>query len=542
MSPPPAAAAASATDVQTVQEEGVPSIAVTNRAMTKLVVALTFLALAHGVRFGTFTASGPDSYGYVSQADLWLKGTLIIAQPLHDEFSWRWANMALSPLGYVPGEIGGTMVPIYSPGLPLLMAAFKALGGEPAVYLVVPLLGALAVWLTYRLGLKFGDGYVAALASVALLVSPIFLSRLVWPMSDVPAMAWWLAAIVLAAEPSMARTSLAGGAAAAAILTRPNLLPLALLVGLFILMRRRSTGARLSHAAVFTLAMLPGPIAVAVINNHLYGSPFTSGYGPVDTIYATRYFFTNLLQYPTWIVTQTPFILLALAAPFLLRRAGRREVSHLSVFGLIFFAGVLLLYLWYTPFEDPEYLRFLLPGYPLMLAAAAAAFDQLAPTAPRRRRTAFAAVALIVVVYGVWHGRSAFRTRGYEARYRAAAQIAATLPENAVFLSNLHSGSLRYYAHRLTLRFEWLAPDVFVTALEQLRNSGRPVFVVLDGGEREAFRARYAPVADVSWLDRPPTLIAAKRVFFYQLWPPADDRATVLRLLQEKGLSQASSP
>jgi hypothetical protein len=26
----------------------------------------------------------------------------------------------------------------------------------------VPLLGALAVWLTYRLGLKLGDGYAAA--------------------------------------------------------------------------------------------------------------------------------------------------------------------------------------------------------------------------------------------------------------------------------------------------------------------------------------------------------------------------------------------
>jgi hypothetical protein len=88
--------------------------------MTKLAIALAFLAFAHGVRFGTFTASGSDSYCYVSQADLWLKGTLIIDQPLHDEFSWRWANMTLAPLGYIPGQIGGTMVPIYSPGLPLI--------------------------------------------------------------------------------------------------------------------------------------------------------------------------------------------------------------------------------------------------------------------------------------------------------------------------------------------------------------------------------------------------------------------------------------
>ena len=509
-------------------------MAVTSRAMTKVAIALALLALAHGVRFGTFTASGADSYGYVSEADLWLKGTLIIDQPLHDELVWRSANWTLTPLAYRPGDIGGTMVPIVSPGLPLLMAAFKAVGGENAVYWVVPLLGALAVWLTYRLGLKLGDGYVAALASAALLVSPIFLTRLVWPMSDVPAMAWWLTAIVLATEPSPARTALAGVAAAAAILTRPNLLPLAFLVGALVLMRSASARTGVSRAAVFTVAMLPGPIAVAVINNHLYGSPFASGYGTVDAIYAGRNVLTNLVRYPTWLVeAQTPFILLAFAAPFLLRRAGRLSASRLSLFAPIFFAGVLLLYLWYTPYEDPEFLRFLLPAYPLLLAAAAAAFDALVPAVPRPRATAFAAVALILTAWGIWQGQQAFLTRGYEARYRAAARMAAALPENALFLSNLHSGSLRYYAQRLTLRFEWLEPDVYVTALEQVRKSGRPLFAVLDESEREAFRARYASVSDLSWLDEPPALIAAKRVFFYQLWPPPDDRARVLQLLKK---------
>jgi hypothetical protein len=347
---------------------------------TRLAIALAVLAFAHGVRFGTFTASGADSYGYVSEADLWLKGMLIIPQPSHDEFSWRWSNWTLAPLGYRPGEVGGTMVPVYSPGLPLLMAAFKAVGGETALYLVVPLLGALAVWLTYRLGLKFGDGHVALLASVALLVSPIFLSRIVWPMSDVPAMALWLTAVILATEPSPGRTAFAGAAAAAAILTRPNLVPLALLVGVLILMRAADIRIGVRRAALFIVAMLPGPIVVAVFNNHLYGSPLASGYGTVDTIYAGRYFVTNLVRYPTWLVeTQTPFIVLVFVAPFLLYRAGRRAASRLSVFAMTFSAGVFLLYVWYTPYEDREYLRFLLPAYPLMLAAAAAGFDVVAP-------------------------------------------------------------------------------------------------------------------------------------------------------------------
>lgn len=499
--------------------------------MTTVAIALAAIAFAHGVRFGTFTASGSDSYGYVSEADLWLNGTLVIKQPLHDEFSasWRWANMTLAPVGYRPGEAGGTMVPTYPPGLPLSMAAFKAVGGDNAVYLVVPLLGALAIWLTYCLGLRLGDSYVAALASLTLLVSPIFLSRLVWPMSDVPAMAWWLAAVVLATEPSMARTALAGAAVAAAILTRPNLFPLAVLPGVLIVMRTASVRSRLGRVAVFTLAMLPGPIAVAIIDNHLYGSPLASGYGTADTIYAGRYFAANLVHYPQWLVVQqTPFILLAFAAPFLLRRTGRLVESRLSLFALFFSAGVLLLYLWYTPYDDPEYVRFLLPAYPLLLVTAAAAFGVLAPQGGPRRATAFAAIALLLAVWGVWHGRYAFRTQRDEARYRAAAQMAATLPDNALFVSNLHSGSLRYYAKRLTVRFDWLAPDVYTQALDKLRASGRPVFVVLDEAEREPFRARYAPVADISWLDQPPTLIAAKRVFFYQMWPGEADRAAVL--------------
>jgi len=102
--------------------------------------------------------------------------------------------------------------------------------------------------------------------------------------------------------------------------------------------------------------------------------------------------------------------------------------------------------------------------------------------------------------------------------------MAAALPENTLILCNLHSGSIRYYANRMTLRFEWLAPDVYAAALEEMRKSGRPLFVVLDGSERDAFRARYSGVADLSWLDQPPTLIAAKSVFFYQLWPRASAR------------------
>ena len=46
------------------------------------------------------------------------------------------------------------------------------------------------------------------------------------------------------------------------------------------------------------------------------------------------------------------------------------------------------------------------------------------------------------------------------------------------------------------------------------------VSAVLDDWERDVFRARYAKVADLSWLDEPPLLVAARRVYFYAVLPP----------------------
>ncbi|MBI4263281.1 MAG: glycosyltransferase family 39 protein [Acidobacteria bacterium] len=486
--------------------------------MKSLAAALAVCAVALGVRFGTFVASGADSYGYVSQADLWLRGTLIVDQPLGREAPWRNAHFTLAPLGYRPGDERGTMVPTYSPGLPILMAGLKALGGERGVYLAVPLLGGLAVWLTFLLGARLGGPQAGVLAALALLASPPFLFHLMWPMSDVPAMAWWAIAIVLALGRSRWHVVTAGLAAAAAILTRPNLFLLAVPVAALIVVRETRGRDRLVSALAFTAATLPGPIAVAIINHHLYGSPFTSGYGTFATLYAGRHALDNLARYPAWLLqAQTPFILLALAAPSLLRRQGRVDAARLASWGLAFSVLVFLLYLWYTPFGDWTYLRFLLPAYPLLLAGAAAALVLVAPQRPRARALTIALTAVVLVAWGAWHGRAAFRVRGEEARYANAARLASALPANAAIICNQHSGSLRYYANRLTLRYEWLDADMYATALAYLRASGRPVYAVLDDWERDVFRSRYAAVTDLSWLDGTPLLLASKRVYFYEI-------------------------
>src|SRR5262245_21793180 len=267
------------------------------RNVRRLAIALSIVTAFLGIRYGTFAASGADSYGYVSQADLWLQRSLVVEQPLGRDAPWRDAVWTLAPLGYRPGDERGTMVPTYSPGLPMLMAAFKAIGGANAVYYVVPLLGALAVWLTFVLGARLANPAAGALAASALVVSPAFLFQLMWPMSDVPVMAWWLLAIVLALGRTPWSAAASGFAASAAILTRPNLVLLGLPVLVLAMMGHRLPRERIVRGAVCALLMAMGVLAVAAVNQRLYGSALASGYGGIDTIYAAGNLWPNLSHY-----------------------------------------------------------------------------------------------------------------------------------------------------------------------------------------------------------------------------------------------------
>lgn len=492
-----------------------PTGAPSDRHGHLIALVLAVAAVVLGLRFGTFAASGADSYGYVSQADLWLRGTLIIDEPLADEAEWRNANWTLTPLGYRPGDDRGTMVPTYSPGLPLMMAAFKAVGGANAVFYVVPLLGGLSVWLTFLLGTRLGGPEAGTIAAAALLVSPAFLFHLMWPMSDVAVSAWWLAGIVLALRGTTIGAAAAGLAAAIAILTRPNLVVLAVPLLGFVIAGGRDGRTRRIIACL--AAMVPGPVAVALFNHHLYGSALASGYGTFSTIYTSRYATANLVNYSSWLIqTQTPFVLLGCAAPLLMRRRGHIEQHRIAVACVVLVATALASYVWYTPFDNWTYLRFLLPAFPPLLATSAAVFTLSLRGLPWRRRAA-GALVVVLAAWGLWTGRAAFRVSQEESRYVAAGRFARELPENAVILCNQHSGSLRYYANRITMRFEWLDPDMYQGALDHVHRLGRPVYVVLDDWEREIFRARYAAVADLSWLDQPPLLRAARRVYFYAL-------------------------
>lgn len=498
-----------------------------DRLAAWLAAAAAAITMLVGLVKGTRVAGSADAYGYVSQALLWLKGLPVLSEPLAAVVPWPLAEWSLSPLGYRPGLEPGVIVPTYPPGLPLAMAAAAGIGGDDAVYWVVPALGAAAVWLTFLLGRRYADAGTGAAAALLVAASPVFLYQLVQPMSDVPVTACWLLALWGAAA---GRPFAAGLGAGAAVLTRPNLAPLAPLVMAAVMAHahRQSLKPRaVLHAAI--LCALPVAAAagfLAWLNTRLYGSPLASGYGAASDLFALANVPVNSARYLRWLLeTQTPFVLLALAAPFAarIRRPAGPDAAQTAQarFGLGFAALVLACYLPYSPFEEWWYLRFLLPAIPVLLVLASSVFVGLASAAPANVRVPLvvAGVGLLVWQYAATAvERSAFDLDRLESRYVAAGAFASrTLPERAVLLSVQESGPLRLYGGRTTLRFDHLDPKGLDAAVEFLDREGYGPYFVLEAWEEAQFRERFAASSKLGLLDWPPRAEVGRpvRVRFY---------------------------
>ena len=123
----------------------------------------------------------------------------------------------------------------------------------------------------------------------------------------------------------------------------------------------------------------------------------------------------------------------------------------------------------------------------------------------------------MAVAFFAWHGvrsavdRSAFDLGRGERRYVDVARFVASHTDpDAVILSLQHSGSLRLYADRLTLRYDVLDPLWLDRVVAYLQSIGRRPYFVLDGGEVEAFRQRFGAVSRAGALDWPPLATLAR--------------------------------
>ena len=380
--------------------------------------------------------------------------------------------------------------PTVAPGLPLLMT-FAGLFSAGGPYLVVPLCSAALVVSTFHLGRRlFGTGTALA-ASALVACSPVVVFESLVVMADVPAAAMWMGALAVAS--GTPRAALASGIlTGVAILIRPNLLPLALFPWLMSIVRCETARSAATRTGLFAAGSLPAAWFIGWVNQRLYGSPFSSGYGDLGAAFAVNHAAANLRLYAGWWLESQG----ALGFLFLLalwrRRTRAREC--LVLVGYAVCAG--LMYVFYLPFDQWWDPRFLIPAIPVVFLLAADAVDWAAHRSPSLRVAAMAAFAVAAAIHAIafMDAKDILGNRVAEQRryLDGAVYVGRTLPPEAVVLAMQHSGSVRYYAGRLTMRWDVLDPAWLDCAVTTLRDRGVPVYALIESWEEAEFRARFS--------------------------------------------------
>lgn len=481
--------------------------------------ALAAAVLVFGIAYGARAAGGSDSYGYLSEADLWMHGWPRVVQPWIRPAPWPYRERTFLPLAYRPDtRPGGSTigVPVYAPGYPLLMAGAAAIAGRAAMFWVVPISAAALVLATFGIGCRLGSQQAGLVGAWLVTTSPIVLFMATAVMSDVPSAAAWAAASYFLLRGRVSGAAAAGLCAGLGILIRPNLVTLAAILGAWYLLRlwqeRHARGRVMREAVVYGIGVALGAGAVALINQRLYGSPFESGYGEMAGWFSAARVWPNARNYLGWLVTtQTPVVLVGFVTIALPLRAWWPAVPRRSVFAIVAaFTGVLwATYLCYLVFDAWWFLRFLLVGWPFMMVGVGAAFA----VAFRARPAVRTAAAIVVLAVGLNGVRVALqenvllRWRGEQRFPSVAAQVHRLTQPNAVIFSFAHSGSVRYYGGRVSLRYDWLLGHWLDEAIDWLAAHGTHPYLLVDAEELPAFRTKFAGQRAIAMIDRDPLFV-----------------------------------
>ncbi|MEO7132781.1 MAG: glycosyltransferase family 39 protein [Vicinamibacterales bacterium] len=443
-------------------------------------------------RFLLTTIGGADSYGYVSASHMLASGRLIDPAPIAE---WLTAPNRLaiaSPLGWAPAPDDSGIAPTFPIGASALMALFTLFGGPHAVFFVAPVMALLTLALVYRAARDWFDEEAALLAVAVLAWNPVFVTYAKQPMSDVPATAWVTLAIVLALQRRVSSALGAGLAAGAAVMTRPALLIAAATIP-FLSLRGEGRYRR------FVLSATGAAIGVSIqmtIQAKLYGSPFVTGYGAAQGAFAWAHVPINLMIFAKqmWLAFG-PIWLMGLVTGLVISPPDLRWRL------LTVFAAVMLPYLFWLPFDHWETLRFLLPGVAILSAVIAASFMTLARRMRVHQMSAVGPVFLAIVLAArsesLLRDSSQWAIQSLEARYPLAGEWAnVNTPPNSVVMANQHSGSLRWYGKRQTIRWDFVEPQRLEATVRELQSHGAAVYVALEGDEVAMFEQRFKDVID----------------------------------------------
>ena len=479
-----------------------------------LVAVTAAIALAaFGVVRGTWAVGGSDSSCYALMARSIASGRLQPSSALAADAPWPDAALTFAPGGFIPSPVKPSAAsPICAPGMPLLMAPLAMLFGRDAIFWLVPLSGAVMVMATFLIARQLAGAMAGAVAALLIASSPIVLYQVVQPMNDVLTAALWLSAI---ASILSRRAILAGLVIGAAILVRPNLAPLAIVIAMapMVLSHDRAWRSMASMAA----AALPGVFVMLYLNDALYGGPLRSGYGDASRLFSTSNIDDNLVNFGRALL-QTQYLVpvIGLAAPTLFTGAARRLAVLLIVAALM----VVGIYALYQPYPEWWYLRFLIPAMALLSILTGAVAVHVASGARIGGIVPIAAVVLAILGIRTAGDRQAFELQTLEGRYRNSAQVVTDrLPANAVMITVWQSGSMRFHADREIVMWDAMDPAWLDRAVAWLSSRGLQPYFLLERREEGEFRSRFRGRSELGALDWPARIDMNRQVRIYD---PAD--------------------
>jgi hypothetical protein len=482
--------------------------------MSTVVAIVAAIGLAaFGVVRGTWAVGGSDSSCYGLMAKAFAGGDLQPATALAMNAPWPNAAITFAPGGFIPSALHpDAAAPICAPGLSILMAPLAALFGLDAIFWLTPIAAAVLVVSAFAIARQLAGPVAGATAAILTATSPIVMYQTVQPMNDIVTASLWLAAAAC-----MRKSLLTGVLIGIAILVRPNLAPLALLFAVAPFPETQANEQRMRAVGVMIAGTIPGVVTMLWLNDSLYGSALSSGYGAASRLFAASHIQANITNYSRALfATQNVVPAIGLLAPIVFEGARRKHAALLLGIATV----VVGIYLLYEPFPEWWYLRFLIPALVMLLVLASAVGTHLLSRAKMG-----GLIPIVAVVLGIFGTRAAgqhdaFTLQALEGRYRETAELVLDkLPPNAVLITEWQSGSIRFHASREVVLWESLDPAWLDRAVTWLRTQGLQPYFLLERREEPQFRARFRAQSELGGLDWPPRFDLNRQV---RIFDPGD--------------------
>jgi hypothetical protein len=182
-------------------------------------------------------------------------------------------------------------------------------------------------------------------------------------------------------------------------------------------------------------------------------------------------------------------------------------------------------------FDSAAYLRFLLPVYPFLMIGLATVVYRLLSLRVLAVTIATCALVAASCLQAWYHiaSHGFFEIGKSDTKFEVAGRIVArAVPPNGVVMTMQHSGSIRYYGGRLTMRYDQLDEEWLDRAVEWLSSQGVGTYAFIEDWEVPEFHRNF-PEQRLGKLGMKPVIEyrnASAVMFLYDLNRPVSETET----------------